>query len=89
MLSILAAVASEPYYYTSPFAYAYPQYRSAALVAPSAAVVAPAALPYSAYSAYSYGSSYSVQDYLAPAAPAAAAYTYGVPLPYAEWYYRR
>ncbi|XP_047993565.1 uncharacterized protein LOC125232000 [Leguminivora glycinivorella] len=89
--------------YAAPYGYA-----SAALVAPDAAVqpavqalpampgVSPgavsAAVPLSSVSAYSYGSSYSIQDYAplvnAPAAPLYSS-AYSAPYPYTEWFYRK
>lgn len=91
---MFACAASSPLVYTygSPFV-ASPY--SAALVAPE--VVAPgvapvvtAAYPYSSVSAYSYGSSYSIQDYLLNTAAGAPVAAYSLPYAYAaDWYYRK
>ncbi|XP_061715230.1 uncharacterized protein LOC133523581 [Cydia pomonella] len=105
LLAVLAAAVADPLVFTSPYLaspfiaqYAAP-YTSAALVTPEVAVpagvspaVPAAAVPLSSVSAYSYGSSYSIQDY-GPLVNTAAAplysSAYSVPYSYANWFYRR
>ncbi|KAI8426378.1 hypothetical protein MSG28_005227 [Choristoneura fumiferana] len=100
VLAVFASAVAEPLVFSSPYLGSplVSPYASAALVASAPpGVVAPAAalpagFPMSSVSAYSYGSSYSIQDY-APLVNNAAAplysSAYSLPYAYADWFYRR
>lgn len=100
VLAVFASAAAEPLVFSSPYL-ASPfvsPYASAALVAPGApgvvaqAAAVPAGFPMSSVSAYSYGSSYSIQDYTPLVNTAAAplySSAYSLPYTYADWFYRR